>query len=97
MSPLVLTVSQLASENFMCGFNPFSDMRWFGNAIPLISMGKKTVKQPVHVSLVKIFPLYNKFKLAGIISEDVNGSVAGSNNILSLCVVFLASTTESDY
>lgn len=28
-------------------------MRWFGNAIPLIAMGKKTVKQPVHVSLFK--------------------------------------------
>lgn len=26
-----------------------SDMLWFGNAVPLISLGKKTVKQPVHV------------------------------------------------
>lgn len=25
-------------------------MRWFGKAVPLIAMGKKTVKQPVHVS-----------------------------------------------
>ncbi|XP_059843461.1 NADH dehydrogenase [ubiquinone] 1 alpha subcomplex subunit 9, mitochondrial [Hypanus sabinus] len=29
--------------------NYFSQMRWFGRAIPLISMGKKTVKQPVYV------------------------------------------------
>ncbi|XP_010784582.1 NADH dehydrogenase [ubiquinone] 1 alpha subcomplex subunit 9, mitochondrial-like [Notothenia coriiceps] len=33
----------------MCFFKSFSDMRWFGNAIPLISRGKKTVKQPVYV------------------------------------------------
>ena len=26
-------------------------MRWFGKAVPLISMGKDTVKQPVHVSV----------------------------------------------
>lgn len=26
------------------------DMRWFGKAVPLIAMGKKTVKQPCHVS-----------------------------------------------
>jgi len=26
-------------------------MRWFGKAVPLIGMGKKTVKQPVHVSI----------------------------------------------
>lgn len=32
-------------------FITFSDMSWFGNAIPLISMGKKTVKQPVCVSI----------------------------------------------
>uniref|UniRef100_A0AAY4C9R0 NADH dehydrogenase [ubiquinone] 1 alpha subcomplex subunit 9, mitochondrial n=1 Tax=Denticeps clupeoides TaxID=299321 RepID=A0AAY4C9R0_9TELE len=30
-------------------FNHFANMRWFGKAVPLISMGKKTVKQPVHV------------------------------------------------
>uniref|UniRef100_A0A8C8JDE7 NADH dehydrogenase [ubiquinone] 1 alpha subcomplex subunit 9, mitochondrial n=1 Tax=Oncorhynchus tshawytscha TaxID=74940 RepID=A0A8C8JDE7_ONCTS len=30
-------------------FNHFANMRWFGSAVPLISMGKKTVKQPVHV------------------------------------------------
>ncbi|KAM7414146.1 hypothetical protein PAMA_019120 [Pampus argenteus] len=30
-------------------FNYFANMRWFGNAIPLIGLGKKTVKQPVHV------------------------------------------------
>uniref|UniRef100_A0A671V5U5 NADH dehydrogenase [ubiquinone] 1 alpha subcomplex subunit 9, mitochondrial n=1 Tax=Sparus aurata TaxID=8175 RepID=A0A671V5U5_SPAAU len=30
-------------------FNYYANMRWFGNAIPLISNGKKTVKQPVHV------------------------------------------------
>uniref|UniRef100_A0A8C8MBT7 NADH dehydrogenase [ubiquinone] 1 alpha subcomplex subunit 9, mitochondrial n=1 Tax=Oncorhynchus tshawytscha TaxID=74940 RepID=A0A8C8MBT7_ONCTS len=32
-------------------FNHFANMRWFGKAVPLISMGKKTVKQPVHVSV----------------------------------------------
>uniref|UniRef100_A0A8C8JA31 NADH dehydrogenase [ubiquinone] 1 alpha subcomplex subunit 9, mitochondrial n=1 Tax=Oncorhynchus tshawytscha TaxID=74940 RepID=A0A8C8JA31_ONCTS len=32
-------------------FNHFANMRWFGSAVPLISMGKKTVKQPVHVSV----------------------------------------------
>uniref|UniRef100_A0A8C3AV50 NADH dehydrogenase [ubiquinone] 1 alpha subcomplex subunit 9, mitochondrial n=1 Tax=Cyclopterus lumpus TaxID=8103 RepID=A0A8C3AV50_CYCLU len=30
-------------------FNYFANMRRFGGAIPLISMGKKTEKQPVHV------------------------------------------------
>ncbi|KAK1166811.1 NADH dehydrogenase [ubiquinone] 1 alpha subcomplex subunit 9, mitochondrial-like [Acipenser oxyrinchus oxyrinchus] len=30
-------------------FNHFANMRWFGRAIPLIAMGKKTVKQPVYV------------------------------------------------
>ncbi|XP_037110777.1 NADH dehydrogenase [ubiquinone] 1 alpha subcomplex subunit 9, mitochondrial isoform X2 [Syngnathus acus] len=30
-------------------FNYYANMRWFGNAIPLISLGKKTVKQPIHV------------------------------------------------
>ncbi|XP_008274666.1 NADH dehydrogenase [ubiquinone] 1 alpha subcomplex subunit 9, mitochondrial [Stegastes partitus] len=30
-------------------FNHYANMRSFGRAIPLISMGKKTVKQPVHV------------------------------------------------
>lgn len=30
-------------------------MRWFGKAVPLISMGKKTVKQPVHVSILNCF------------------------------------------
>ncbi|XP_076159011.1 NADH dehydrogenase [ubiquinone] 1 alpha subcomplex subunit 9, mitochondrial [Alosa pseudoharengus] len=30
-------------------FNHFANMRWFGKAVPLIAMGKKTVKQPVHV------------------------------------------------
>ncbi|XP_061532333.1 NADH dehydrogenase [ubiquinone] 1 alpha subcomplex subunit 9, mitochondrial [Phycodurus eques] len=30
-------------------FNYYANMRWFGNAVPLISLGKKTVKQPVHV------------------------------------------------
>ncbi|XP_069763555.1 NADH dehydrogenase [ubiquinone] 1 alpha subcomplex subunit 9, mitochondrial [Narcine bancroftii] len=29
--------------------NYFANMRWFGPATPLISMGKKTVKQPVYV------------------------------------------------
>uniref|UniRef100_A0A8B9GQH8 NADH dehydrogenase [ubiquinone] 1 alpha subcomplex subunit 9, mitochondrial n=1 Tax=Astyanax mexicanus TaxID=7994 RepID=A0A8B9GQH8_ASTMX len=30
-------------------FNHFANMRWFGKAVPLIEMGKKTVKQPCHV------------------------------------------------
>ncbi|KAK1169202.1 NADH dehydrogenase [ubiquinone] 1 alpha subcomplex subunit 9, mitochondrial-like [Acipenser oxyrinchus oxyrinchus] len=30
-------------------FNHFANMRWFGRAVPLIAMGKKTVKQPVYV------------------------------------------------
>ncbi|XP_023681714.2 NADH dehydrogenase [ubiquinone] 1 alpha subcomplex subunit 9, mitochondrial [Paramormyrops kingsleyae] len=30
-------------------FNHFANMRWFGKAVPLIALGKKTVKQPVHV------------------------------------------------
>lgn len=30
-------------------FNLLPDMRWFGNAIPLMALGKKTVKQPVYV------------------------------------------------
>ncbi|KAI4884380.1 hypothetical protein NFI96_011225 [Prochilodus magdalenae] len=30
-------------------FNHFANMRWFGKAVPLIAMGKKTVKQPCHV------------------------------------------------
>ena len=36
-------------------------MRWFGNAIPLISNGKKTVKQPVYVSLLKGYSHSNIF------------------------------------
>ena len=36
-------------------------MRWFGNAIPLISSGKKTVKQPVYVSLLKGYSHSNIF------------------------------------
>lgn len=35
----------------VCFFLCYTDMRWFGKAVPLISMGKKTVKQPVHVSV----------------------------------------------
>uniref|UniRef100_A0A3Q2FII6 NADH dehydrogenase [ubiquinone] 1 alpha subcomplex subunit 9, mitochondrial n=1 Tax=Cyprinodon variegatus TaxID=28743 RepID=A0A3Q2FII6_CYPVA len=30
-------------------FNYYANMRWFGNAIPLLALGKKTVKQPVYV------------------------------------------------
>uniref|UniRef100_A0A8C5CWF8 NADH dehydrogenase [ubiquinone] 1 alpha subcomplex subunit 9, mitochondrial n=1 Tax=Gadus morhua TaxID=8049 RepID=A0A8C5CWF8_GADMO len=30
-------------------FNHFANLRWFGSAVPLIAMGKKTEKQPVHV------------------------------------------------
>lgn len=30
-------------------FNYYANMRWFGGGIPLISMGRKTVKQPVYV------------------------------------------------
>ncbi|KAM9855069.1 NADH dehydrogenase [ubiquinone] 1 alpha subcomplex subunit 9, mitochondrial isoform 2-T2 [Aulostomus maculatus] len=31
-------------------FNYFANMRWFGSGVPLIGMGKNTVKQPVHVA-----------------------------------------------
>ncbi|MED6248235.1 39kDa subunit of ndufa9, NADH:ubiquinone oxidoreductase [Ataeniobius toweri] len=30
-------------------FNHYANMRWFGSAIPLLGLGKKTVKQPVYV------------------------------------------------
>ncbi|XP_075875306.1 NADH dehydrogenase [ubiquinone] 1 alpha subcomplex subunit 9, mitochondrial [Nelusetta ayraudi] len=30
-------------------FNYYANMRWFGRVVPLISMGKKTEKQPVYV------------------------------------------------
>uniref|UniRef100_A0A1A7X9M3 NADH dehydrogenase [ubiquinone] 1 alpha subcomplex subunit 9, mitochondrial n=1 Tax=Iconisemion striatum TaxID=60296 RepID=A0A1A7X9M3_9TELE len=30
-------------------FNHYANMRWFSGAVPLIAMGTKTVKQPVHV------------------------------------------------
>lgn len=36
---------------FLVFFSPL-DMRWFGG-VPLISLGKKTVKQPVYVSFPK--------------------------------------------
>ncbi|XP_043083179.1 NADH dehydrogenase [ubiquinone] 1 alpha subcomplex subunit 9, mitochondrial [Puntigrus tetrazona] len=29
--------------------NHFANMRWFGKAVPLIAMGKETVKQPVYI------------------------------------------------
>lgn len=38
--------------NLFC-FITLADMRWFGRVVPLISMGKKTEKQPVYVSTLK--------------------------------------------
>uniref|UniRef100_A0AAQ4Q0A7 NADH dehydrogenase [ubiquinone] 1 alpha subcomplex subunit 9, mitochondrial n=1 Tax=Gasterosteus aculeatus aculeatus TaxID=481459 RepID=A0AAQ4Q0A7_GASAC len=48
-------------------FNYYANMRWFGNATPLISMGKKTVKQPVHVVDVA------KAIISAVRDPDANG------------------------
>ncbi|KAK1888161.1 NADH dehydrogenase [ubiquinone] 1 alpha subcomplex subunit 9 mitochondrial [Dissostichus eleginoides] len=59
--------------------NYFAYMRWFGNAIPLISRGKKTVKQPVHVVDVA------KAIINAIRDPDANGktyALVGPNRYL---------------
>ncbi|XP_039471748.1 NADH dehydrogenase [ubiquinone] 1 alpha subcomplex subunit 9, mitochondrial isoform X2 [Oreochromis aureus] len=48
-------------------FNYYANMRWFGNAVPLIALGKKTVKQPVHVVDVA------KAIISAIRDPDANG------------------------
>uniref|UniRef100_A0A8C8J9U7 NADH dehydrogenase [ubiquinone] 1 alpha subcomplex subunit 9, mitochondrial n=1 Tax=Oncorhynchus tshawytscha TaxID=74940 RepID=A0A8C8J9U7_ONCTS len=60
-------------------FNHFANMRWFGSAVPLISMGKKTVKQPVHVVDVA------KAIINAIKDPDANGktyALVGPNRYL---------------
>nr|XP_029523480.1 NADH dehydrogenase [ubiquinone] 1 alpha subcomplex subunit 9, mitochondrial-like [Oncorhynchus nerka] len=60
-------------------FNHFANMRWFGKAVPLISMGKKTVKQPVHVVDVAM-AIINAIK-----DPDANGktyALVGPNRYL---------------
>uniref|UniRef100_A0AAQ4Q0J2 NADH dehydrogenase [ubiquinone] 1 alpha subcomplex subunit 9, mitochondrial n=1 Tax=Gasterosteus aculeatus aculeatus TaxID=481459 RepID=A0AAQ4Q0J2_GASAC len=60
-------------------FNYYANMRWFGNATPLISMGKKTVKQPVHVVDVA------KAIISAVRDPDANGktyALVGPNRYL---------------
>ncbi|KAM6946487.1 NADH dehydrogenase [ubiquinone] 1 alpha subcomplex subunit 9, mitochondrial [Aplochiton taeniatus] len=60
-------------------FNHFANMRWFGRAVPLISMGKKTEKQPVHVVDVA------KAIISAIKDPDANGktyALVGPNRYL---------------
>jgi len=60
-------------------FNHFANMRWFGRAVPLIAMGKKTVKQPVYVVDVA------KAIINAIKDPDANGktyALAGPNRYL---------------
>ncbi|XP_019749850.1 NADH dehydrogenase [ubiquinone] 1 alpha subcomplex subunit 9, mitochondrial isoform X1 [Hippocampus comes] len=60
-------------------FNYYANMRWFGNAVPLISLGKKTVKQPVHVVDVA------KAIISAIKDPDANGktyALVGPNRYL---------------
>ncbi|KAF6731283.1 NADH dehydrogenase [ubiquinone] 1 alpha subcomplex subunit 9, mitochondrial [Oryzias melastigma] len=60
-------------------FNYFANMRWFGSAIPLMAMGKKTVKQPVYVSDVA------KAIINAIKDPDANGktyALVGPNRYL---------------
>ncbi|XP_029614812.1 NADH dehydrogenase [ubiquinone] 1 alpha subcomplex subunit 9, mitochondrial [Salmo trutta] len=60
-------------------FNHFANMRWFGKAVPLISMGTKTVKQPVHVVDVA------KAIINAIKDPDANGktyALVGPNRYL---------------
>ncbi|XP_067860983.1 NADH dehydrogenase [ubiquinone] 1 alpha subcomplex subunit 9, mitochondrial [Heptranchias perlo] len=59
--------------------NYFAHMRWFGRATPLISMGKKTVKQPVFVVDVA------KAIVSAIKDPDSNGKtyvIVGPNRYL---------------
>ncbi|XP_057691697.1 NADH dehydrogenase [ubiquinone] 1 alpha subcomplex subunit 9, mitochondrial isoform X1 [Corythoichthys intestinalis] len=60
-------------------FNYYANMRWFGKAIPLIGLGKKTVKQPVHVADVA------KAIVSAIRDPDANGktyALVGPNRYL---------------
>uniref|UniRef100_A0A8C9WFG9 NADH dehydrogenase [ubiquinone] 1 alpha subcomplex subunit 9, mitochondrial n=1 Tax=Scleropages formosus TaxID=113540 RepID=A0A8C9WFG9_SCLFO len=60
-------------------FNHFANMRWFGKAVPLIALGKKTVKQPVYVVDVA------KAIVNAIKDPDSNGktyALAGPNRYL---------------
>ncbi|CAF98876.1 unnamed protein product, partial [Tetraodon nigroviridis] len=60
-------------------FNHYANMSWFGNAIPLIAMGKKTVKQPVYVVDVA------KAIISAIRDPDANGktyALVGPNRYL---------------
>uniref|UniRef100_A0A7N6A826 NADH dehydrogenase [ubiquinone] 1 alpha subcomplex subunit 9, mitochondrial n=1 Tax=Anabas testudineus TaxID=64144 RepID=A0A7N6A826_ANATE len=60
-------------------FNHYANMRWFGNAIPLIALGKKTVKQPVHVGDVA------KAIINAVRDPDANGktyALVGPNRYL---------------
>uniref|UniRef100_A0A6Q2WRC9 NADH dehydrogenase [ubiquinone] 1 alpha subcomplex subunit 9, mitochondrial n=1 Tax=Esox lucius TaxID=8010 RepID=A0A6Q2WRC9_ESOLU len=60
-------------------FNHFANMRWFGRAVPLIGMGKSTVKQPVHVVDVA------KAIINAIKDPDANGktyALVGPNRYL---------------
>uniref|UniRef100_A0A3P8PAL1 NADH dehydrogenase [ubiquinone] 1 alpha subcomplex subunit 9, mitochondrial n=1 Tax=Astatotilapia calliptera TaxID=8154 RepID=A0A3P8PAL1_ASTCA len=60
-------------------FNYYANMRWFGNAVPLIALGKKTVKQPVHVVDVA------KAIISAIRDPDANGktyALVGPNRYL---------------
>uniref|UniRef100_A0A4W3IGC7 NADH dehydrogenase [ubiquinone] 1 alpha subcomplex subunit 9, mitochondrial n=1 Tax=Callorhinchus milii TaxID=7868 RepID=A0A4W3IGC7_CALMI len=59
--------------------NYFANMRWFGAAVPLIGMGKKTVKQPVYVVDVA------KAIVSAIKEADANGksyAIVGPNRYL---------------
>lgn len=52
---IVISILCLIAQAWCCNVLMFCiyvcvDMRWFGKAVPLIAMGKKTVKQPCHVS-----------------------------------------------
>ncbi|AWP08822.1 NADH dehydrogenase 1 alpha subcomplex subunit 9 mitochondrial [Scophthalmus maximus] len=60
-------------------FNYYANMRWFGNAVPLIALGKKTVKQPVHVVDVA------KAIINAVRDPDTNGktyAIVGPNRYL---------------
>uniref|UniRef100_UPI001A98688A NADH dehydrogenase [ubiquinone] 1 alpha subcomplex subunit 9, mitochondrial-like isoform X2 n=1 Tax=Gasterosteus aculeatus aculeatus TaxID=481459 RepID=UPI001A98688A len=75
-------------------FNYYANMRWFGNATPLISTGKKTVKQPVHVvdvakaiiSAVRDPDANGKtYALVGLVSEQIlkeDSSISSPNRYL---------------
>uniref|UniRef100_A0A8C1BWT1 NADH dehydrogenase [ubiquinone] 1 alpha subcomplex subunit 9, mitochondrial n=1 Tax=Cyprinus carpio carpio TaxID=630221 RepID=A0A8C1BWT1_CYPCA len=47
--------------------NHFANMRWFGKAVPLIAMGKQTVKQPVHVSINQFEHKPNRYLLHDLV------------------------------